>query len=208
MIFITKSDAFIADLYNNNDAMGNLRFMSRQDTGGWSVEDAYKRRLSLEQIHSNGTGLNCIVKIGDSQCFAGVAGFRDLHWWNRSAEMGIILHPNYWSKGLATEIHFICLQWAFEEAKLHRIEFKTSVSNAGMNHLCKNVMFCTLEGTLRDYFPHSDYSDVRAKDTTNLESEAINFSYESVNLYSILDDEWPQAKQSLLKRMQNNKNSD
>lgn len=125
--------------------------------------------------------------------------------------MGIILHPDYWGQGLATEVHYLCLKWAFEDLKLHRVEFKTSVSNSGMNYLCKEIMKATLDGVLRDYFPSVDCSsfrlpaDASADGTTVPRADGItleNIAFESVNLYSILQSEWPACKQSLLAQMQ------
>ena len=194
-------------------------FMTKHNTGGWTVEDATKRRAFMEKIYEDGTGLNCVIQMKDTGAYAGVAGFRDLNWWNRSAEMGIILHPDYWSKGLATEIHLLCLQWAFEVAQLHRIEFKTSVNNIGMNHLCREVMKANLDGVLRDYFPSIDCTSFRiptcTENTTSDSAESPTSSgsytvsklsvdsikYESVNIFSILSPEWEATKTSLLTQM-------
>lgn len=189
----------MADLYNNYEALKHLRFMSKHNTGGWTLEDATKRRAVMEEIHARGDGLNCVVEMKEGG-YAGVAGFRDLNWWNRSAEMGIILHPDYWSRGLATEIHLLCLTWAFEVMHLNRVEFKTSVHNAGMNYLCKEVMHCTLEGTIRDCFPSVDCTPYRsdAVNPTNIDINAV--TYEDVALYSVLRSEWPHTKEMLVAR--------
>ena len=200
--------------------MANLRFMSKQDTGGWSVEASAQRRELLQKMHDNGVGLNAVVQLKTGE-YAGIAGFREISWWNRSAEMGIILHPDFWSRGLATEIHYLCLQWAFEVLQLNRIEFRTSAENAGMIYLCKEVMHATHEGTLRGYFPHSDYSAFRvpipedgsaATADTHYPMEAASVAptmcdevkalkYQDVVVYSVLAPEWPRAKESLLARM-------
>lgn len=199
-----QSDEFLAALYNNYDALKDLRFMSKHNTGGWTVEDATKRRAFMEQVHERGEGLNAVVEMKEGG-YAGVAGFRDLNWWNRSAEMGIILHPDYWSRGLATEIHLLFLTWAFEEMHLNRVEFKTSVNNAGMNYLCKEVMHATLEGTIRECFPSVDCSPYRndSINPTNIDINTVTF--EAVNLYSILRSEWPHTKELLLARMSKRK---
>ncbi len=186
--------------------------MTKHNTGGWTPDDAITRRAFMEKINEQGAGFNCVVQMKDGR-YAGVAGFRDLHWWNRSAEMGIILHPDFWSKGLATEIHYIFLKWAFEEQNLNRVEFKTSVSNEGMNFLCRDVMHATLEGTIRDCFPSIDCTifkptapnadgenndDVINRGTIPLDE----VTFDNVNLYSILKPEWLRAKESLLARIQ------
>lgn len=200
----------MAELYNDHNAMKDLMFMTRHNVGGWTHEDAVKRRAFMEKINEDGMGLNCVVQMKDGS-YAGVAGFRDLHWWNRSAEMGIILHPNYWGKGLATEIHYIFLKWAFEEQNLNRVEFKTSVLNQGMNYLCRDVMHAKLEGTIRDGFPSIDctvYKPTTAipgpDNATPANQGTVPLSevtFDDVNLYSILKFEWPRAKESLLAKM-------
>lgn len=189
--------------------MKDLAFMAKRNTGGWTTEDATKRRATMEKIFRDGSGLNCVVRMKANGEYAGVAGFRDLNWWNRSAEMGIILHPDYWGQGLSTEIHYLCLKWAFEDMKLHRIEFKTSVNNAGMNYMCRETMKAHLDGTLRDCFPSVDCTNFRPSpaqlaDPTFVSAEGIslkNITYESVNVYSLLESDWPVCKESLLKQM-------
>lgn len=213
MNVIFQSDEFLAELYNDHRAMKDLMFMTKHNIGGWKVEDATKRRAFMEQINNQNAGFNCVVQMHDGK-YAGVAGFRDLHWWNRSAEMGIILHPDFWSKGLATEIHYIFLKWAFEEHNLNRVEFKTSVSNEGMNFLCRDVMHANLEGTIRDCFPSVDCTvfmptapttgdDATTTGPTDQGSVPLSeVTFDNVNLYSILKAEWPRAKESLLARME------
>jgi RimJ/RimL family protein N-acetyltransferase len=207
--FVAQSDDYIVRLYNDPEALKDLPFKAKRNTGGWTPEDATKCRGLMEQISRDGSGLNCMIRMNDGN-YAGVAGFRDLHWWNRSAEMGIILHPDYWGQGLATEIHYIFLKWAFEDMKLHRVEFKTSIKNSGMNYMCREVMKANLDGVLRDYFPSVDCTSFRpveadADGAAAPRADGItleNILYESVNVYSLLEADWPLCKESLLRSMQ------
>ena len=186
-----QSDEFVASLLSNPEAMKHLKGMSRHNVGGWSVADASERRICQENAHVNGTGLSCVMTLKSGE-FVGICGFREIVWWNRSAEMGIILHPTYWGRGYCVDSHLLCLTYGFEDLCLNRIEFKTSVHNTAMINFLKNVLLATQEGVLRDYFPLSH----NATGDSKLLSSSDN--YESVAWFSILAHEWPATKQSLL----------
>jgi RimJ/RimL family protein N-acetyltransferase len=187
--------------------MKDLAFMAKRNTGGWTLADAAAWRAYFQQTSEAGTKLNCVLQMNDGS-YAGVAGFCDINWWNRSAEMGTILHSRVWGKGIATEINYLFLKWAFEEVKLHRIEYKTSVNNSGMNYFCSKVLKAHLDGVLRDWWPNVDCfyfrAPVEGSEATEVPAHGItleNITHESVNLYSILASEWAVCKASLLQQM-------
>ena len=154
--------------------------MGKLDSGGWTAADARERRERQEGEFLKSTSMNGVIVYDGS--FAGIAGFRDINWWNASCEMGIILSPSFWGKQLCTEVHRMCLSYAFETLRLNRIEFKTACSNAGM------VGFLTRfgaaqEGVLRDYFPVGPAG------------------YADVALFSILASDWPEVRAALEARL-------
>ena len=172
-------DRDIASLLSNEVAMANLVAMSKKSSGGWSETDARIRRNRQEKEFSEGLSLNGVVLYENE--FAGIAGFRDINSWNKSAEMGIILDPKFWHKGISTRAHFLCLEYAYEIAGINRVEFKTASSNTAMRKFCIDTLQATHEGTLRDYFP----------------TGTIENTYENVELYSILAAEWPALRRRL-----------
>jgi len=184
------SDDAIAALLSDPVAMQHLVAMSLPRSGGWTVDAASARRQRQTTEFENGSSLNgAIYASGASKSeFAGIGGFRSIDWWNRSAEMGIILAPPFWRQGISVEVHYLCFVHAFEELCLNRIEFKTASSNTGMVKFCKDVLNANHDGTLRDAFPANDSSDPFKL-------------YCDVELYSVLACEWPSLKAKLRKKL-------
>ena len=189
-----ESDLDIAHLLSDQAAMEHLLAMSKICGGGWTVDDAAGRRTRQEKEFTAGQSFNGAIYTNVQNHFAGIGGFRSIDWWNRSAEMGIILSPTFWRRGICVDVHFTCLRFAFEDLCLNRIEFKTASSNTGMIRFCENVLNAKHEGTLRDAFP--------AKST----NDAFKL-YSNVELYSVMSYEWPDLKIALQARMNFNNNS-
>ena len=138
--------------------MAHLKAMSKISLGGWSIEDAANRRKYQECGFAAKTSHNCVIlatnRAGEEPHeFAGICGFRAIDWWNRSAEMGVIVHPRYFRRGISTKVHMICMRLGFEGLHLNRIEFRTASSNTAMITFCREVIGATYEGTMRDFFP-------------------------------------------------------
>lgn len=104
----------------------------------------------------------------------GTCGFTSFNCAFDSAEVGYVLNPDYWGRGIATEALERVLQFGFEELRLHRIEAKFIQGNEASLRVMERVGM-TLEGYLR-------------------EGMLIKGSYVTVGVASVLASEW-QARQ-------------
>ena len=59
----------------------------------------------------------------------GTAGFTKIDEENRVAEIGYVLNPDFWGKGLATEAAAEVIKFGFETMNMHRIEAKFMFGN-------------------------------------------------------------------------------
>ncbi|MBQ2735480.1 MAG: GNAT family N-acetyltransferase [Clostridia bacterium] len=100
----------------------------------------------------------------------GTCGFTAFHCASDSAEVGYVLNPDYWGKGIATEALTRVLQFAFEELKLHRVEARFIEENGRSRHVMEKVGM-TFEGILR-------------------EAMLVKGAYVNVGICSILQSEW------------------
>lgn len=50
---------------------------------------------------------------------------------NRSGEIGYILHPDYWRRGIATEVTLLLIEVGFREKELNRISASCDLQNKG-----------------------------------------------------------------------------
>ena len=105
----------------------------------------------------------------------GTCGFTAFNCASDSAEVGYVLNPEYWGKGIAGEALERVLRFGFEELKLHRIEAKFIKENERSRRLMERAGM-TFEGYLRD-------------------AMLVKGTYVTVGICSILASEW-EEKQS------------
>ncbi|AMW33175.1 Protein N-acetyltransferase, RimJ/RimL family [Fervidobacterium changbaicum] len=71
---------------------------------------------------------NFSIEAGDN--LIGSAGLMGIDWVARSAEYGIaIFDPNYWNKGIGTEVTQMMLRYAFEYLNLNRVWLRVFENN-------------------------------------------------------------------------------
>jgi ribosomal-protein-alanine N-acetyltransferase len=98
----------------------------------------------------------------------GTCGFPMISEANNSAEVGYVLHPDFWGKGYATEVLRILLSFAFKTLGLHRVEARCFEEHAASRRVMEKCGM-RYEGSLRDAL-------------------LVKGRYESVAVYSILND--------------------
>ena len=79
----------------------------------------------------------------------GTCGFTSFNTVSDSAEVGYVINPDYWGKGIASEALERVLQFGFEELKLHRIEAKFMLENERSRSVMERVGM-TFEGYHRE----------------------------------------------------------
>lgn len=99
---------------------------------------------------------------------AGEFNIRDSQ--NRSGEIGYILNPSFWGKGIATEVAELLIKFGFTQLKLHRIFATCDPRNIASSKVLEKTGMLK-EGTMRQ--------DLLLKD-----------GWRDSLLYSILEDEW------------------
>jgi ribosomal-protein-alanine N-acetyltransferase len=106
----------------------------------------------------------------------GTCGFTSFNCSSDSAEVGYVLNPDYWGKGIATEALSRVLEFGFEELGLHRIEAKFIEGNDRSRRVMEKVGM-TFEGVMR-------------------EAMLIKGGYRNIGICSILASEWKSRQQS------------
>lgn len=94
--------------------------------------------------------------------FVGMTGIFGIDTANDSCEVGIVVDPDTHGKGLATEVLCTLLTWVFEERKIHRATFETSVENVGMRGWLEKAAGARLEAERREAWNYGEgsYGDV------------------------------------------------
>ncbi len=99
---------------------------------------------------------------------AGELNIRD--FINKNGEIGYIVNPNYWGKGLATDVANLLIDFGFSKLKLHRIYATCDPRNIGSSKVLEKVGM-NKEGRMR-------------------ENLLIRGGWRDSLLYSILESEW------------------
>ncbi len=101
---------------------------------------------------------------------AGEINIRDF----RVGEISYIIHPDFWRKGIATEVAKLLLQFGFETLNLHRIYATCDPRNIGSSKVLQKIGMIQ-EGIMR-------------------EDLLIKTGWRDSLLYSILEHEWKEGK--------------
>ena len=100
----------------------------------------------------------------------GTCGFTAFNCTSDSAEVGYVLNPEYWGRGIATEALTRVMEFGFDELGLHRIEAKFIEGNEPSRHVMERVGM-TYEGMHR-------------------EAMLVKGAYVNVGVCAILSSEW------------------
>ena len=79
----------------------------------------------------------------------GTCGFTSFDYENNSAEVGYVLNPSFWHKGIAPEALFEVIKFGFTVLKLNRIEAKYMLGNDNSRRVMEKVGM-RFEGVSRD----------------------------------------------------------
>jgi len=83
----------------------------------------------LQTRYRTGDFYDWAVIDNESKRMIGTCGFTTLDFQNNAAEVGYVINPNFWGRGLATEAVRRVMDFGFMELNVHRIEAKYIVGN-------------------------------------------------------------------------------
>lgn len=108
-----------------------------------------KRYLAyVEVCYRNGTFFDLAVIDRETDRMIGTCGFTRFDFQNNSAEIGYVLHPDHWHRGIATEAASALIRFAFETIGVHRVEAKFMLQNAASRRVMEKCGM-TFEGIQR-----------------------------------------------------------
>jgi len=90
---------------------------------------------------------------------------------NKTGEISYILNPDYWGKGIATEVAKVVIEFGFSELNLHRIYATCAPKNVGSQKVLEKSGM-SFEGRMR-------------------ETLLLKEGWRDSLLYSVLAHEWP-----------------
>jgi ribosomal-protein-alanine N-acetyltransferase len=105
-----------------------------------TIEDAEELIKKITDIINTNEGINwCITLKENPQKVMGNIGIWQLKKENYRGEIGYMLHPNFWRKGIMQEAIEAVINYGFNQMQLHSLEAKINPLNtASANILEKN----------------------------------------------------------------------
>ncbi|SNZ16271.1 ribosomal-protein-serine acetyltransferase [Terribacillus aidingensis] len=138
-----------------------------------TVEDSRQFiQHTLDQFAA-GNGFN--AGIWYQGALAGVIGFHKIDWQNSTTSIGYWLGEDYTGNGIMQKAVSKCLDYAFLELRLNRVEIRSAIGNVRSRRIPEKLGF-TLEGTIR-------------------QAEKLVYGYVNHNVYGMLLEEW-EAKEN------------
>ena len=123
-------------------------------------KDAYDFIKILHDAEKNADGITWGITLKNIEKIIGTIGFWRMQKEHYRAEIGYILHPDYWGKGITQEAMTAVIKYGFEVMKLHSIEANVNPDNAASIRLLEK------NGFVREaYFKENYYFDGKFLDS-------------------------------------------
>ena len=104
----------------------------------------------------------------------GEVGFKTIKWYNRKAEVSVILTKENQGKGYGTEATKAIMKYGFEKMNLHRIEAEVIAFNEASIKMVESLGFVK-EGTLREgKYSYGKYWDIYRYGILRSEYDKLN----------------------------------
>ena len=123
-------------------------------------KDAYDFIKIVHDAEKNADGITWGITLKNKSTLVGTIGFWRMQKEHYRAEIGYILHPDYWGKGITQEAITVVIKYGFEVMKLHSIEANVNPDNAASIRLLEK------NGFVREaYFKENYYFDGKFLDS-------------------------------------------
>lgn len=138
-----------------------------------SLEDTYLFIQGLQYGYAEGSAADWGMVFKEDGHFIGTIGMAHISRLHHYGEVGYVLHPDYWGRGIVTEALRAVIDFAFTHG-LNRVEAVHAVENPASGRVMEKAGMA-YEGLLRKRY-------------------SIQGRYRDMKMYSILREEWDRAK--------------
>src|SRR6218665_175530 len=135
-----------------------------------SVEEMEKMIATITETYNKNEGITWAITLGNENKLIGTAGFWRIDKTNHRAEIGYMLHPDHWQKGIITEALKAVLDHGFREIKFHSVEANLNPDNEASRKTIEKQGFVK-EAHFKDNYYHNGiffdsliYSKIAPKD--------------------------------------------
>ncbi len=152
---LTPADAPAEFLLRSNPLI--LKYFDREPFVRIEEAEAFIARIQ-SALDSN-SAITWSISLPDSEKHIGSIGFWRIDKVHHRAEIGYMLHPDYWQKGLMREIMPAVLHYAFSNLGLHSIEANVNLGNMASIRLLEKHGFVREAYYKENYFFRGKFLD-------------------------------------------------
>lgn len=116
-----------------------MRFLDREPMT--SISESEAMISSMEQSRENGSGISWGICLDPAGPVIGVAGVWRIVREHFRGEIGYTLLPEFWNRGLMTEVLRRIIRFAFDDMKLHSLEANVNPQNSSSIRLLEKLGF-------------------------------------------------------------------
>jgi len=140
-------DEDVAILRSHKETLRYLPFLPQS----MSIEDIRERRESRANQDTI-FDLYILLCEEEEKIFVGMCGLFNIDRRNDSCSIGILISPDYFRRGLATEALYLLMKYTFENDSLHmhRVVYETGADNIQMRGWLENVVGADMEFRWRE----------------------------------------------------------
>lgn len=129
---ITRKDAPAMFRLRSNEEV--VRYLARDPMRHPSEANKFITSVQKDQFENNAIAWGITFK-EDRASLIGNVSFWRIDKKNHRAEIGYILHPQYWGRGIMQEAVAAALAYGFNQMQLHSIEAHIDPANSASEHL-------------------------------------------------------------------------
>ena len=135
-----------------------MQFIDKERTKNLEDAAALIRRIEEDAINSDGITWKISFK-KDPEKLIGTIGFWRIIKPHYRAEVGYMLHPDFWNKGFMKEALLAVIDFGFSNIELHSIEAHINPGNTASSKLLEAVGFVREAYFKEDYFFRDRFLD-------------------------------------------------
>jgi ribosomal-protein-alanine N-acetyltransferase len=135
-----------------------LRFIGKEPATSLNEAEEFIQRINTS-IDNNETIMWAVSLVDDPATAIGTICYWRIQPENYRAEIGYVLHPAYWRKGIMKESLQRVIQYGFENMKLHSIEARISAGNVASAAILAATGFVKEAHLKEEFFFRGDFHD-------------------------------------------------
>jgi len=152
---ITMDDA--PKLFKLRNDLDVMRYIERLPHR--TLEDSKEMIEKIMDGIKNNNMIEWVVTLKGKEDMIGSISYHRIEKEHHRAEIGYMLHPMYWRKGIINEAMIAVIRYGFETMKLHSVEANINPDNVASSNLLKKNGFVKEAYFKENYFFNGNFYD-------------------------------------------------